>query len=220
LGAIIAVAFILKKRMRRLFTWSNERAHLTLEKIDRVFFTNEWEAIHPHHYLHSMTMLCSDHAPLVFKTGDSYAGKKRLHFRLFWVRALGFREAVAYAWRCPLHEASTFRRLDWLFHNTARVLKSWSDMFVGNEHQRLKIAKEVVHQLEMAGDCHPLAQFEEALGQFFECKALGLASLQRTIAWQESRVLWLNEGDASMRFIHSYANSSYPLYGLQWSDDH
>jgi hypothetical protein len=146
--------------------------------------------------------------------------RKRFHFRLFWVRALGFREAVAYAWRCPLHEASTFRRLDWLFHNTARVLKSWSDMFVGNEHQQLEIAKEVVHQLEMARDCHPLAQFEEALGQFFECKALGLASLQRTIAWQESRVLWLSKGDASMRFFHSYANSSYPLYGLQWSDDH
>jgi hypothetical protein len=82
LGAIIAVAFILKKRMRRLFTWSNERAHPTLEKIDRVFFTNEWEAIHPHHYLHSMTMLCSDHAPLVLKAGDSYAGKKKISLQV------------------------------------------------------------------------------------------------------------------------------------------
>jgi hypothetical protein len=29
-----------------------------LEKIDRVFFTNEWEAIYPQHYLHSLPSLC------------------------------------------------------------------------------------------------------------------------------------------------------------------
>jgi hypothetical protein len=42
----------------QLFTWSSERSHPTLEKIDRVFFTNEWEAIYPQHYLHSLPSLC------------------------------------------------------------------------------------------------------------------------------------------------------------------
>jgi hypothetical protein len=30
-----------------LFTWSNERVHPTLERIDVVFLTNEWEVIYP-----------------------------------------------------------------------------------------------------------------------------------------------------------------------------
>jgi hypothetical protein len=76
-----------------------------------------------------------------------------------------------------------------------RVLKSWSDMFIRNVHQQLEIAKEVVHQLEMSRDRCPLAQFKEDLRHLLKCKALGLASLQRMIARQESRVMWLNEGD-------------------------
>jgi hypothetical protein len=59
---------------------------------------------------------------------------------------------VAQAWVCPLRDANPFRRLDWLFRNTARVLKSWSDKLCGNVRRQLEIAKEVVHQLEMAHD--------------------------------------------------------------------
>jgi hypothetical protein len=88
-----------------------------------VLFTNEWEAIHPHHYLHSMASICSYHAPFILKT-ISFASKKRFHFRSFSARALGFMEAVANAWRCPMRDASPFKWLDWLFQNTARVLKS------------------------------------------------------------------------------------------------
>jgi hypothetical protein len=61
------------------------------------------------------------------------------------------------------------------------VLKSWSDTFVKNVRRQLEITKEVVHQLEMARDHHHLAHFEEDLRQLLKGKALGLASLQRTI---------------------------------------
>jgi hypothetical protein len=37
-------------------------------------------------------------------------------------------------------------------------------------------------------------------------KSLGLASLQHTIACQESRILWLKEGDAPTRFFHIQAS--------------
>jgi hypothetical protein len=35
---------------------------------------------------------------------------------------------------------------------------------------------------------------------------LGLASLERTIARQRSRITWLSEGDACTRFFHLHAN--------------
>jgi hypothetical protein len=35
-------------------------------------------------------------------------------------------------------------------------------------------------------------------------KLLGLASLERTIARQHGRILWLKEGDARTRFFHIY----------------
>jgi endonuclease/exonuclease/phosphatase family metal-dependent hydrolase len=49
----------------RLFTWSNERTHPTLERIDRVFVSAEWEDLYPNSYLQSLYSGCSDHAPLL-----------------------------------------------------------------------------------------------------------------------------------------------------------
>jgi hypothetical protein len=38
-------------------------------------------------------------------------------------------------------------------------------------------------------------------------KSLGLSSLQRSIARQESRILWLANGDSPIKFFHIHANA-------------
>jgi hypothetical protein len=43
--------------------------------------------------------------------------------------------------------------------------------------------------------------------QLVNLKFLGLTSLQRSIARQEAKLLWLREGDTSMKFFHVHANS-------------
>jgi hypothetical protein len=70
-------------------------------------------------------------------------------------------------------------------------LKSWSDKFIQNLRVQLEVAKKVIHRLEMAWDRRTLAVHEESLQQKLKLKSLGLASLQRTIVRQESRLLWL-----------------------------
>jgi hypothetical protein len=116
----------------RLFTWSNERTHPTLEKIDRVFISNEWEHLFPCNDLHALSSICSDHAPLLLRTDNSFMTRRRFHFRAFLPKCVEFMEAVQLAWHCPLGDANPFRHLDWLLRNTARVLQSWSDRFIGN----------------------------------------------------------------------------------------
>jgi hypothetical protein len=76
----------------------NGRSHPTLECIDWVFISNEWEALFPHSFLHSLLSLCSDHAPLLLNMDDTLVAKKRFHFCSFWVHALGFLDVVARAW--------------------------------------------------------------------------------------------------------------------------
>jgi hypothetical protein len=104
----------------KLFTWSNERAHPTLERIDRAFILNEWEDMFPANALHALPSLCSDHAPLLLQTDAPFTGKGR-------PKCAGFFQAVKRAWCCPLQGANPFIRLDWLLRNTVRVLKSWND---------------------------------------------------------------------------------------------
>jgi hypothetical protein len=64
----------------RLYTCSNERNVLTMERTDRVFATVQWLAYHPFHNLHCRSTDSSDHAPLLLVL--STEPWCRPHFRL------------------------------------------------------------------------------------------------------------------------------------------
>jgi hypothetical protein len=97
---------------RWLFTWSNERAHPTLERINRVFISNEWDAIFPDHVRHSQSSQCPNHASLLLRMEDDIWVRKCFHFCFFWPRFPGFKDVVTWAWHCPLGNVSPFARLD------------------------------------------------------------------------------------------------------------
>jgi hypothetical protein len=130
----------------RLFTWSNERAHPTLERIYQVFVSNAWDALYLTCELHSLVSSYSDHAPLLLCTKSVHHVKKWFHFCSFWTCLPGFWEVVQQAWHYLLGNVSLFCKLDWLFCNTVCFLTSWSSRFMGNIRSQLEVAKEVVHQ--------------------------------------------------------------------------
>jgi hypothetical protein len=148
---------------------------------------------------------CSDHAPLLLRIDGFFVRKKRFIFRSFWTR-LPVKDVIARAWHYPLNGTSLFARLDWLLRNTARALQSWSAYYVGLVRMQLEMAKEVVLRLESAHDRSALAAYEEDLRQLLKLKSLPLASLQWTIAHQESRLLWLREGDTPTKLFHVHSS--------------
>jgi endonuclease/exonuclease/phosphatase family metal-dependent hydrolase len=78
----------------RLFTWSNEWVHPTLERIDHAFHTMDWELLYPQCSMHSLAPSCSDHAPVLLRTDTSFIGHKGFLFRSFWNRCLGFLDVI------------------------------------------------------------------------------------------------------------------------------
>jgi hypothetical protein len=130
----------------------------------------------------------------------SFVHKKRFHFRSFWPKFASF---TSRAWHCPLQDANAFHRLDWLLHNTEHALTSWSARSIGSVRAQLELAKEVRHQLEMVHDHWPMVAHEDVLRCTMKLKSLGQSSLQRTIAKQELRIIWLSEGDAPNFFSMS-----------------
>jgi hypothetical protein len=65
----------------RFFTWSNERTHPTLEWIDRVFVSSDWELLFPSFSLQAISSRCSDHSPLLLSLENCTQSKRR--FRRF-----------------------------------------------------------------------------------------------------------------------------------------
>jgi hypothetical protein len=68
------------------------------------------------------------------------------------------------------------------------------------------IARELILQLDHVEEIRMLSDVERAFRNDLKKLTLGLASLERTIARQRSRILYLSEGDANTRFFHLQAN--------------
>jgi hypothetical protein len=118
----------------------------------------------------------------------------------------GFMAVVQEAWTSQPWQPCPFKRLDLKLRATAKRLASWSSKFIGSVKMQILMATELITRFDVAMESRVLAPEERALRRLLKKKLLGLASLERTIARQRSRILWLQEGDACTRFFHLHAS--------------
>ncbi|XP_071679920.1 uncharacterized protein [Lolium perenne] len=190
----------------RRFTWSNERVQPTLEKLDRVFTTVDWEDLFPDAFLSALSSGPSDHCPLVLSLALDLHRGRRFQFQSFWPKVDGFLQVVREVSTTQPCEPNPFKRLDQKLRATTKRLASWSSKFIGSVKLQILMATELILRFDIAMESRPLSPQERALRCLLKKKLLGLASLERTIARQRSRILWLREGDACTRFFHLHAS--------------
>jgi hypothetical protein len=108
----------------RRFTWSNERERATLERLDRVFSTVDWEVLFPSSFLSAMGSSTSDHCPLLLSLATEARACRRFRFEAFWPKVDGFLETVENAWSTGPVVANPFKRLAGKLAATAKALSS------------------------------------------------------------------------------------------------
>ena len=79
-------------------------------------------------------------------------------------------------------------------------------MEIGNIKLQIAIANIVIMRFDCAQENRRLTEEERWLRRTLKQLVLGLASLERTISRQRSRITWLQEGDANMQLFHLVAN--------------
>lgn len=136
---------------------------------------------------------------------DIQPNKARFHFEAFWTKQEGFQEAVESAWSSVPSSACPFDTLAKKFRATVRGLQSWSQKKIGHVNTQLGLAREILHQLEIAQDHRTLSTLEIWFRNKLKLNSLALSSLQRTTARSCSRITWLSEGDANTALFHSHA---------------
>jgi molybdenum cofactor biosynthesis enzyme MoaA len=117
-----------------------------------------------------------------------------------------FLDVVQEAWTTQPWEPCPFKRLDQKLRATAKRLASWSSKFIGSVKMQILMAIELILRFDVAMESRDLSPEERALRRLLKKKLLGLASFERTIARQCSRILWLQEGDACTCFFHLHAS--------------
>lgn len=134
----------------RLFTWSNEREHPTLVKLDRVLTSLDWEELFPYCHLQALSSDMADHCPLLLQSNGSIRSKP--NFEAFWPKLDGYLAAVEQSWVCESTITNPFRRLDCKLRNVARELHSWAAKKVGHVETQLLLAQEVVFRFDKVQD--------------------------------------------------------------------
>lgn len=166
----------------------------------------DWELHHPDAILQDLSTSISNHCPLHLALDEHLQLHRRFRFEVFWTKLEGFEEAVKEAWSCDPCITDPFLRIDMLLRKTTHDLTAWGQRKVGNMKLQIAVANWIILQLDHAMEHHVLSAEERWLHNTLKLTSLGLASLERTIARQRSRLRWLAEGDANTNLFHLVAN--------------
>jgi exonuclease III len=84
----------------RKFTWANNLASQTFEKLDRILVTTEWEEKFPLSTVRALTREVSDHTPLLLNTGEPTNAHTQhmFKFELGWLLRDGFIDMIKGLW--------------------------------------------------------------------------------------------------------------------------
>ena len=96
-------------------------------------------------------------------------------------------------------------RLDIMFKELAKELRSWAARRIGLVREQLLMARAIILKLDQISEERALSDSETELRAKLKHKCLGLSSLDRTIARQRARVRYLSDGDANTKYFHLLA---------------
>lgn len=108
------------------FTWSNNQQNPTLELLDRVSMSREWELLFPTVTLYKKLREISDHNPLILNTKtQSYTKVITFHFGFFWLKQLEFVQNVEKIWNEPTRDHDALNRFLYQIKKFKKYFKGW-----------------------------------------------------------------------------------------------
>jgi hypothetical protein len=88
-----------------------------------------------------------------------------------------------------LKKLDPFRRMDVLIRNAEKYIQSWVQRRVGNVKLKISMENTIIFQFDVSQETRRFTLAESWLRN--RQMVLGLASLERTIIRQRSRIRWL-----------------------------
>ena len=120
-------------------TWSNKQAHPTLEKLDRILMSEEWEDLFPLVTVRKLVRDVFDHNPLLLATNSSppQAPKPReFRFEMSWMKNKEFLPLVEKIWNKPVNSSDPIDVLNIKLKRFIKFFKGWGSNKFGYEKRK------------------------------------------------------------------------------------
>jgi hypothetical protein len=131
----------------RKYTWANNLATPTFEKLDRILVTTEWEEKFPLSTVQALTREVSDHTPLLLNSGEpsQLATQPMFKFELGWLLRDAFMEMVRGIWTNTRVGRTPMERWQGKIRRLRQHLRGWAKNVSG---QYKKEKKEILNTLD------------------------------------------------------------------------
>jgi hypothetical protein len=122
-----------------LYTWSNNQDNPTLEKLDRILVSKEWEDIFPNVIVKKLPRKVSDHNPLIVST-TSFKPPSVIQFRFetSWISNPDFLPLVEKIWSKPCRAKSALDKIQQKLKLFKQFFKGWGFSLQGERKKKKK----------------------------------------------------------------------------------
>lgn len=131
------------------FTWSNNQSEPTLERLDRVLISTEWETLFPLTNLKKNPSIMSDHNPLILRSDLGEIRKtKQFYFETAWAKHLEFTIKIAEIWGRDVTTRNAVDKWHIKLCRAKKFLKGWGQNIKGRTRRYKAVLKEELTNLE------------------------------------------------------------------------
>jgi exonuclease III len=134
------------------FTWSNKRNDPTLEKLDRILMSPEWELLFPLVSIKKLVKDASDHCPLVLDSGENSIIKKQNGFKfdVGWLKNDDFLPIVSKIWERHVDSSDPIDIINIKLKRFKKYFKGWGSNLFGHNKKRREALKRSLVDIELA----------------------------------------------------------------------
>jgi hypothetical protein len=189
------------------FTWSNNQAVPTLEKLDRFLVSKEWELLFPLTTIHKLSREISDHSPIILDTMEGREKQiKEFRSDKRWLKEENFLPKVYRIWSQPVRARDSLSCFQQKLKNLKKFLKGWGANIRGRDINKKKELTQELVELEAVEETMNLS-FDQAKRKCKVQEELLLIYEKDEDFWkQRSREQWLLKGDNNTEYFHRCAN--------------
>ncbi|KAK2449150.1 hypothetical protein QL285_008374 [Trifolium repens] len=178
-----------------------------MSRLDRFLLSEEWCLDWPNCTQVARMRGLSDHCALVLCDSEEDWGPRPSRMLKCWRDIPGYQLFVSERWSSFQVEGWGGFVLKEKLKMIKVALKDWHKAHAQNLPSRIETKKARLAALDLKGEEEDLSEVELAEFSGITSDIHSLSRLQASINWQQSRSLWLKEGDANSKYFHSVLTS-------------
>jgi len=189
------------------YTWSNNQQLPTLERLDRILISEDWEQLFPLTSLRRLPRELSDHNPLLLCTDQpNLKRSKAFSFETSWLKHHDFVPKVKEIWKENIISKSAVDRWCIKMNRLKKFLKGWGLSLKGHNKKYKKCLREELIALEKLEEENPLPAHLLERKNFILSENNRLLEEEELYWHKRSNNKWLLEGDLNTGFFQRVAN--------------